>query len=174
MRPENHLQDSQCRWFAIYTRYKCEKFVVRKLQEQGIEAYVPLQQKIRRYASKVKKVELPLLSCYVFVWITKKEYIRVLRTEHVVGFVKIANNLLAIPEREIEILRRVAGDAVPVEVEKKSYLSGDRVEIIGGHLTGLQGVFRSQKSKNSFVIELEHLGVALSMEVDPKLLIKVE
>ena len=75
---ENHLDTSEARWFAVYARYKREKVVAQRLQEKGIECYLPLQRLTRYYTRKVKQVELPLISGYLFTKITKKEYVPVL------------------------------------------------------------------------------------------------
>ena len=87
---ENHLHETEPRWFAVYTRYKREKLVAQQLRDKGIEVYLPLQHFTRRYTRKIKKVEMPLISCYVFARITKKEYVPVLETPDVVQFVRFA------------------------------------------------------------------------------------
>lgn len=87
--PVNDLHEHEYRWFAIYTKYKGEKRVVKSLSKKGIKAYTPLLKKTKRYTRKIKSYEVPLLSCYVFVKISQKEYIRVLETEHVINFLKI-------------------------------------------------------------------------------------
>ena len=64
----NQLCDTEPRWFAVYTRYKREKLVLKELQRRGINAYLPLQTVTRYYTRKVKTVHLPLISCYIFVF----------------------------------------------------------------------------------------------------------
>ncbi|MCB0624781.1 MAG: UpxY family transcription antiterminator, partial [Saprospiraceae bacterium] len=76
----NQLDERQERWFAVYTRFKREKLVYQRLQEKGIHAFLPLQNLTRQYASRKRSVQLPLISCYVFTRITKKDYVRVLET----------------------------------------------------------------------------------------------
>ena len=83
-KPINQLHDTEARWFAVYTRYKREKIVRKQLSDKGIECYLPLQQFTRHYTRKVKQVQLPLISCYIFVKICKPEYIKVLETPEVV------------------------------------------------------------------------------------------
>ena len=170
---EDHLDANEPRWFAVYARYKREKVVARRLKEKGIECYLPLQRLTRYYTRKVKKVELPLISGYLFTRITRKEYVSVLETQDVVKFVRFSRNLISIPEREIDIIRRVVGEAVEVEVEPSSFRPGDAVEIIGGQLTGLKGTLLERRSDKNFVIELEKLGYSLLMQVDPALLRRI-
>ena len=169
---ENHLDPRESKWFAVYTRFKREKLVTRQLEEKGITVYLPLQHLTRHYTRKKKKVSLPLISCYLFTKITQPEYIRVLETNDVVKFVQFSRNLISIPEQEIQLLKRICGEQIEVEVEPVSYHVGDKVEIVGGNLTGLRGTLLRTGKKN-FLVELAHIGYSLRMEVDPALLHKV-
>lgn len=168
--PVNDLVESEKRWFAIYTKYKSEKFIVKNLQKKGITAYTPLIKTTKKYVRKIKTYELPLLNCYAFVKINKGQYVKVLETEYVLNFVKIRNNLVAIPEHEIELMKRVVGEIENVRVVEGKYEIGDPVEIIGGNLTGLTGHLIEINGKNDFLINLEKSGFQLLINIDPKLI----
>ena len=173
--PFNQLHDTEPRWFALRTRYKCEKYVQRLLEKKGIHAYVPLQQYVRRYERKVKITDKPLISCYVFVRITKPEYVPTLETENVAGFVKIARSLLAIPEEEIQVLRRITLEKdLEVEVRAGAFATGDRVEIAAGNLVGLKGRVVRVENKSRLEVELETLGYSLLITLDAGLLHKLQ
>ncbi len=167
---ENHLDEEDARWFAVYTKYKREKMVAKYLAQKNIEHYLPLQRFTRHYTRKTKKVELPLISCYIFTKIKKSEYIPVLETPDVVHFVRFSNNLISIPEAEIEILKRVVGEGIPVQLEKGCLALGDAVEIIGGPLTGLSGVLLEKQNQKNFVVELSSMGYSLIMQINPAFL----
>ncbi len=167
---ENHLHESDPRWFAVYTKYKREKLVQKRLEEQGITAYLPVQRLVRRYERKTKTVELPLISCYVFAHIIKKQYAWVLNTADVLHFVKFSQNLIAIPDREIQLLQRIALDGVEMEVEATSFRAGEEVEIVSGNLAGVKGIFLHKERKKNFVIELGNIGYSLRMWVEPTLI----
>lgn len=167
---ENHLDASEPRWFAVYTKYKREKLVQKRLQEQGIHSYLPIQQLTRRYERKVKTVDLPLISCYIFTRITKKHYVPVLNTADVLHFVKFSQNLIAIPDREIRLLQRITGDGIEVDVEPKSFLVGEEVEIAAGSLAGVRGKLLQKERKKNFVVELDSIGYALRISVEPAML----
>ncbi len=170
--PVNQLDEQEARWFAVYTKFKREKLVIKRLTERGIHAYLPLQSRTRRYQRKIKHVELPLINCYIFTRITKQEYVPVLETPDVVGFVKFAQDLIAIPAGEIEIMKRVVGEGIEIEVQPGSYQIGDEVEIMSGNLTGLKGWLVETENEKNFVIELENLGYSLRISVNPKWLHK--
>lgn len=171
---ENHLHNTESRWFAVYTRYKSEKVVERLLSQKKIECYLPLQKVTRRYTRKIKTHDIPLISCYIFVKITKHEYVPVLETENVVKFIRFAKNLLSIPEAEIAILKRITGEGeFEVAAEPGIFHEGDEVEIIGGKLTGIRGRLVEKQGKKHMVVELENVGYSLRMDVDISLLRKV-
>ena len=170
LRIENHLHPTEAKWFAIYTRFKREKVVAKRLQNKGIHCYLPLQKLNRHYVRKIKQVELPLINCYMFVKITKKDYIPVLETQDIVKFVHFSRNLLSIPEAEINILQRVVGEVQELSAEPIGFYPGAEVEVIGGQLTGLRGILLEQKNDKNFVIELNKLGYALIMQINPGML----
>lgn len=170
---ENHLHDTTHKWFAIYTRFKREKTVLKSLTAQGIEAYLPIQKVVRQWERKTKTVELPLINCYVFVKITKSQYKEVLSTRDVVTFVKFSKNLIAIPEEEITLMRRVIGEYDQIEMAPICFKEGEIVEIISGNLTGIKGKLITQRSKHEVVIALERIGFQMQISVEPSLLRKV-
>lgn len=170
---ENHLCEHEARWFAVCTKYKREKLVHKRLEYRGIESYLPLQKLIRRSTRKIRKVELPLISRYIFTRIVKKEYIPVLDTPDVTGFVHFSNNLIAIPGQEIALLKRIVGECFEIEAAPSNFVQGDEVEVIAGKLTGLRGVLLEKENKHNFLVELRHIGYALRIQIDPELLRRV-
>lgn len=140
------------------------------LRAKGVDVYLPLQRKTRRYpkARKVRRVELPLIPCYVFVRITRSAYVSVLETEYVLKFLKQRRDLLMVREEEIELLQMVIGER-EVELEPGTLTEGTEVEIVGGELTGLRGVYLEHRSKNELTIELSGIGYLMHFQVDPKL-----
>lgn len=171
---ENHLHESEKKWFAVYTLYKREKLVHKFLQKKGIESYLPINRVVRKWERKVKNVELPLINCYVFVNITKSQYVKVLETENVLNFVNFSRNLVSIPENEINILKRITGEVGNIELIEEKLGEGDKVEIIGGELTGIKGRLVDINSTKSFVVDLGSLGYYLRIEINPKLLRKIK
>ncbi len=163
---ETHLSEHEPKWFAIYTRYKAEKEVARLLAKKRIEAYVPLNRIVKQYVSKRKVVELPLINCYVFVRIVKDQYVPVLETNNVLKFIQFSGRIIAIPNDEIKLLQRICQEQLDIEVSETKFEKGKPVEIIGGNLTGVHGKLIAEKGKN-FVVELDHIGWGLQMEIDP-------
>ena len=169
---ENHLEEGTAKWFAVYTAYKREKIVAKMLQKKGIEVFLPLQKIHKQYQRTRRIVELPLINCFVFVKIMKPNYVPVLETEHVIRFVKIGQNLISIPNHEIELIKRIIGSQVSVEAGIRSLQSGDEIEVIAGALSGLKGKFLKQESKYNFLVELEVMGYEMRLQLKPEHLLK--
>jgi transcription antitermination factor NusG len=170
----NQLHDTEPRWFAVNTRSKCEKMVAQMLAKKEILVYVPLVKTIRRYTRKIKHVEKPLIGCYVFVQIVKEEYVRVLETENVAGFVRFSKNLIAIPNEEIQILRQIVLEqGIELDAVLGSSVSkGDPIVITAGPLIGLIGKIVEIEGKRKFKIELERLGYTLLITIDAQFIQK--
>lgn len=168
-KPINQLHETEHRWFAIHTRFKSEKLVADQLQKKGISAYVPLRTNIRVYGGRKRKSEIPVISCYVFVQIVQAEYVPVLETENVLAFVRSAKNLLAIPEAEMNNLKRIALDAdLDWTATPERIQEGQPVTITAGSLAGMQGKVVRIDGKDKFVVELETIGHSLLVTMDPK------
>jgi len=167
---KDQISTTEKRWFAVYTRYKCEKYVATRLEKKGIEVYVPLLKHTKRYKRKIKHVEIPIISCYVFVRITKEDYVRVLQTENVISFLKIRNSLIAIPAREIEVLKWVVGENIVESVKEGNFPKGSKVEVIAGNLTGLKGHVVKRKSKKFLLVSLETIGYTLELNIAEEML----
>jgi transcription antitermination factor NusG len=168
----NQLHGENPRWFAVYSGFKKEKIAKNLLDKKGIETYFPIQKVIRKYERKVKKLEIPLINCYLFVRITKSEYVRVLETEYISRFIKIGKDLIAIPDAEIEILQRVLGENIELEVEQNTFYEGDEVIVSQGNLVGLKGKLVSFQGKEKVMVELATIGYSMLIEMDKSLLTK--
>jgi len=171
---EDHLHDTEYRWFAIYTQSRSEKMAFKRLIAKGINAYLPLQKKTRIYGRKKRVIEFPLITCYLFVKVTRQEYVKVLETEGVLSYVKFNKNLVSIPEAEIDLMRCILGEGWEVEkADTSQWKTGDLVEVNQGRLAGTKGRLVDVNGKKAFTVELETLGIGLVVEVDKELLNKM-
>lgn len=171
---ENHLNDTEPRWFAVRTRFRDEKVALKMLTTYGITTYLPIQKLTRRYGKKVRHVELPLINSFVFVKICSHEYKIVLQTEYVTGFLKLGQNMLAIPDEQIELMRRLLGEGVELTVEPTMrYEKGDWVEVTAGSLLGLRGTLVNIQGKDKMLVELVNSGYTLQISIDKALLNKI-
>jgi transcription antitermination factor NusG len=172
---ENHLSESEPKWFAVRTRFKSEKIALKLLNRAGVETYLPIRQLTRRYGRKIRKVELPLINSFIFVRVKSNEYSSVLETEYVNGFLKFGNNLLSIPDAEIDMIKRLLGEDIDLEVviKEDAYEKGDWVEVIRGPLLGMKGCLLNIQGKDKLLIDLSNSGHSFHITIDTDLLRKI-
>lgn len=167
----NQLSESEFKWFAVYTKYKCEKYVADHLSKKNIHTYLPLISKTKRYQRKIKHLEIPLINCYVFVFITKQQYIPTLETEYVMKFLRQGKDLISIPQSEIDLMKRVAGFVDEAEdLNPDLFAEGEEVEVKSGHLTGIRGILVAKEGKKNFLIELKSIAYQFRINIDPKII----
>jgi transcription antitermination factor NusG len=141
-------------WFAIYTKSRYEKKVYSILKEQGIETYLPMQKRLRQWSDRKKWIEEPLISSYVFVQISQKDYFRVLNTPGVVCYVSFSGRAVPVRESEIDLLKRILATDTELELCQETLRAGVRVEIIAGQLLGVEGELIERKGDKKVVIRI--------------------
>lgn len=164
------LADDPPQWYAFRTMFKREKMVAKRLNTKGIEAYVPLRTVVRHYKSKTKTLEIPLFSSYVFIRLTAKHYPIVLLDDDVFEVVKFQGEVGRVTDAEIDFLKRILRDSSnDYEVEiYDGLLPGTPIVLSGGTLAGTKGKIVEQQGNKRFVVELQTLGVSLTLTVDQK------
>lgn len=161
-------------WYAILTGSRKEKFVAKRLERKGVTAYLPLIKRTRRYSSRIKSHELPLISCYVFVQISSDERLQVLETEYVRNFIQFDNKAAVIPDIEIETMRHIVGQYADVEmVSGQHFQKGTAVELIAGELTGIKGIVIEERGSKRYLVRLQTLGLQLTWVIKASKLRKV-
>jgi transcription antitermination factor NusG len=156
-------------WYAIRVKSRSEKKVYSDLIEQGIEAYLPLQRKLRQWSDRKKWVEMPLISGYVFVYISRKEYEIVLRIYNVVCYIYFEGKAAVIRDEDIMLLKRMLGEAeVDLEITVEELKPGQMVEIISGPLIGVIGELIDFKGKNKVALRIPPLGYTVLVEAPEK------
>jgi transcription antitermination factor NusG len=152
-------------WHAVYVHSRAEKRVHEELKYKGIESFLPLQRKLRQWSDRKKWVEMPLISGYVFVHITRKHYDIVLQTDNVMQYVRFEGKAAVIRDQDIEILKRMLGQSDhEVEITREELLPGTLVEIIAGPMMGIRGELISFRGNNKVALRMLPLGFTVLVE----------
>lgn len=142
-------------WFALYTKPRAEKIALHALEEKKIPVYLPVQKKIKQWSDRKKWVEEPVLKSYIFVRGDATVLERAKFTTGIVKPVMLGEKAEAIPDCQIERLKRVVESGVDYCVASACRFSpGEPVEIIEGKLTGLEGEMIERRGKNKLLIRI--------------------
>ena len=167
----NSARDNK--WYAVYTKPRAEKQVFSRLEESGIETYLPLQKTLRQWSDRRKMVEKPLLSSYVFVKTKPLFFPVVYRTAGVVRIITFEGKPVAIPQYQIDNLRLLVDSNADVEVTPGNFEKGDMVEVTTGALKGLIGELIKIGSRKKVVIRLDKLDQNIILTIPAAFLKKI-
>jgi len=161
------------KWYAVYTNPRAEKQVYERLIESKIEVYLPLKKTIRQWSDRKKIIEMPLLPSYIFVKTSPKSFQAVYKIYGVVKFVSFEGKPVAIPQKQIDILRLLIDSDADIEVTSENFAKGDNVEVVNGILTGLAGELIKIGSNNRFVVRIDKLNQNLILQIPKNFLKKI-
>ena len=152
-------------WYAIRVKSRSEKKVYLDLEDQQITAYLPIHKVLRQWSDRKKWVEVPLISGYVFVYISRKEYELVLRTPNVSCYIYFEGKAAVIRQEDIDVLKRMLGQSdIEVEVTHDQLKPGQFVEIIAGPLCGMKGELIDFQGKHKVALRIQPLGYTVLVE----------
>lgn len=157
----------ELRWYALRTRSRHERVVIQQLSSAGFETFLPTITEVHRWSDRKKQVDVPLFSGYTFVRFlyTPSERVRVLQTHGAVGLVGVKGTGIPIPDSQIEDIRKLLTNKVPLR--KHGFLRiGQRVRIRGGALDGVEGILVSEDGDRSLVISVDPIQRSLSIRVE--------
>jgi transcriptional antiterminator RfaH len=160
--PDTSLQH----WYALYTRPRAEKKVFAGLTAKGFQAYLPLVTTLRMWSDRKKKVQLPLISSYVFVK-THTEFIyETLHVQGASGVLKFLGKPAIIRDQEIENLKILLND--PSQIETLDHIpleKGQAVLVIAGPFKGLAATALQVQGQYRVIVELEAMGRCMCVNI---------
>jgi transcription antitermination factor NusG len=152
-------------WSAVYTRHQHEKTVAEMLTVKDFEVFLPLYESVRRWKDRRKLLQMPLFPCYVFVRGAIARRLPVLTTPGVHMLLCEGERVATIPEEEIQAIRRAVDGEF--RVEPHPFLKcGERVRVVRGALSGVEGILVRKKSMFRLVLSVFMLAQSVAVEVN--------
>jgi transcription antitermination factor NusG len=160
--PADYLE---LRWYAAYTCANHEKKVRDQFEQRRVESFLPVYETIRRWKDRRMRLQLPLFPGYVFVRMAVVDRLRVLQVPGVVRLVGFNGQLSALPDDEIDALRK--GLAGGVRAEPHPFLTvGRRVRVKRGPFESREGILLRRKGKLRLVLSIELIMRSVVIDVD--------
>ncbi|HNT41409.1 MAG: UpxY family transcription antiterminator [Bacteroidales bacterium] len=149
------------RWYALYTKPRNEKKIYSRLVEKGVEAFLPLQKRLKQWSDRKKLVEEPLFRSYIFVRIDAREYYEVLNTPGIVRYITFEGKAVPIPDRQIEQVKQLLVQDLEIEPVEEQIPPGALVEVRFGNLMGITGELVEHAGKKKVIIRIDHVSHSL-------------
>lgn len=154
-------------WYVIYTKSRYEKKIAQNLVEQNFKVYLPLNTNISQWSDRKKKVEKPLFSSYVFIYLeTTKDYLNALTIDGVVLFIKFGGRLVRVLDEEINRIKIFLNQFSQVELKKSLDIQvGERKRITSGPFENYECEIIKIDNKQKICVRIDSLQQSLLAEI---------
>ena len=162
--------NSNLKWYPVYTHPRAEKKAYAALTEKGVEAYLPLNRRLKQWSDRKKWVEEPLIKSYLFVRIAANEQAEVLMTKGIARFIYFSGKVAAMPDRQIDELKLLMASSLELNVTEENLQPGEKIKIKAGPLKGITGEIIAYRSQKQLLLRLENLGCSIIVNVASSLI----
>lgn len=151
-------------WIAVYTRPNGEKKAAAEIGKMDIETYVPIQQVVRQWSDRKKRIDVVVIPMVIFAHVTAVDIITIKKHPLIIKILSFPGKkeVARIPEQQILDLKFMlhASDTLVTFVQQPFNLT-DTVRVTRGKLSGLIGkVERITEGKTKLVVSIDLLGGA--------------
>ncbi len=150
------------KWYVLYTTPRAEKQVEQRLLDAGIETFLPIHITPRKWSDRVKMIEVPLFSSYIFVRTTDSVLRNLLRINGVVRIVFHSGAPAVIRDREITAIKSFLDKAKEKELIHEI---GEELLIACGPMKDVSGKVK-KINKTHLLLHLEQLGCTVSVAIN--------
>ena len=158
----DHPHDDR-RWLAAYVKMHHERKTRDRLNSMGIENFLPVQEEVRQWSDRLKKVERVLIPMMIFVRVNTAEQRQVIELPAVMYYLKLRGQRqpAVIPDYQMNSFRfMIDYSENAVNMQNELFTPGEKVRVIKGSLKGLEGEFITTDGKSRIAVRIEQLGYA--------------
>ena len=150
-------------WWAVYTKARQEKALVRQLLGFEIPFYLPLVPKDNLIRGRRVQSHIPLFAGYVFVFGSDAERVQTLTTNRVSSILPVDDQSQL--THDLRQIRQLISAEAPLTVEKRLQ-AGQPVRIKAGPMEGLEGLVISRRGQARLLVVVDFLQQGVSVEID--------
>lgn len=153
------LQPNNAEWYVLYTAARAEKQVKERIDILGVECWLPLHRAPRVWSDRIKMVDIPLFSSYLFVKCTDPVLRGLIRVYGVSRIVFYNGKPAIVRQKEIDAIKEFLEKAA-----EHPLCAGEEVEILCGAMKSVSGKIKKVK-KNHLLLYLEQLGATVCVKL---------
>lgn len=160
-------------WYIYYTYPKVERILRDYFNKANFEVFLPLHKVKRQWSDRVKVLEVPLFTNYIFIKSDKHDIYNIIKHPKIIKYVAFGGCPAYLKEDELCLIKKITNNCHNIEIDP-TIRTGDMVKIKSGSLKGLTGILLEKKGSKRFGIRIYELNQTLSIEINIDLLEKVE
>lgn len=144
-------------WYAVFTASRAEKCVKERLEQAGIENYLPVRKVEFVRDGLVKRLEVPVITGCIFVRVSATNLPSVLSILGVIALLQEERVPVVISDEQLDSLRILNENAETFEIVNTKLPAGSIVNVIQGELVGIQGELVTVADGHLVVVYVPHL-----------------
>jgi len=153
---KNTDESNEKAWFALYTRSRSEFKAVEQLQAIGVQNYLPVVVKWKKWSDRKKKILEPILKGYIFILANESERKLSLEQFSIVRCVFDNGRPAKIPEWQIENLKKMLSEESDFLIQD-GLTPGIKVKIREGPFEGIIGVVHESDNGKTIAVSIDLL-----------------
>lgn len=151
-------------WWALYTRSRCEKELMRRLRGFDIPYYGPvIEKRSRSPKGRITSSFIPLFSNYVFVYGDAEQRYQALTTNCVSRDLLVSDGAELVAD--LRQLRRLIDTGAPITPESRLE-AGARVRVRSGPLEGQEGIVVQRRGETRLLVAVRFLQQGATVQID--------
>jgi len=153
-------------WYVLYTKPRNEKKVALLLDGKNVNAYCPVQEVMKQWSDRKKKVIEPVFKSYIFVELQNyaTDNTKVLTTAGAVRFLWWQGKPGVVRDEEIEAIRNFLNEYKNVELNV-SITEGQKVVVKEGLFKDKEGEVLQLRGKRA-ILHIHSLGWSISAVIN--------
>ena len=158
--------DGESKWWAVYTKSRQEKELMRTLVSMEIPSYCPvLPHRFRSPSGRLRTSYLPLFTNYVFMYSNGYDRHRALKTNLISKTIEVIDGLQL--TRDLRQIQRLTQSGLPLSIEA-NLQPGCKVRIKSGPLSGVEGIVLKKQGAEFLFVVVDFLqqGALIRLEGD--------
>jgi len=157
-------ENSKPAWFALLVRPRHEQQAALALKGKQLEVFLPTYRLRKRWSDRKKEYDAPLFPRYIFCHFGRNQRRAVLETPSVQQVVGFGGQPYPVDEHELFALQSVERSGLPAAPHAFVDV-GQRVRILDGPLSGLEGILMSLKGNDRMVLSVSLLRRSVAVEI---------
>ena len=153
---KNSFENQEKVWFALYTKSRSEFKAAEQLQSVGVQHYLPVVVKWKKWSDRKKKILEPILKGYIFILADEKERKLSLEQYSIVRCVFDNGRPAKIPEWQIDNLKKMLSKESDFLIQD-GLIPGVKVKIRAGPFEGIIGVVHESDNGKTIAVSIDLL-----------------
>ena len=144
-------------WYAVFTASRAEKRVKERLEQAGIENYLPVREVEFVRDGLVKRLEVPVITGCIFVRVSEINLPSVLSIGGVIALLKEKQGPVVISDEQLDSFRILNERAETLEIVDTGGAVGTTMRVMQGELAGVRGELIEIAGGHQVVVRIPYL-----------------